>query len=343
MVRRAVAGLVQGESLAEAAAEEVMAAVMAGEATPAQIAALAVALRMKGETAPEVAGFARAMRRHAVPIRADGLGRLVDTCGTGGDGMHTINVSTGAAFVVAGAGIPVAKHGNRSVSSKTGSADVLEALGVAVDLGPEQVRRCLERTGIAFLFAPVFHPAMRHAAAPRRELEIRTVFNILGPLTNPAGARLQLVGVYEPRLVDLVANALIRLGVERALVVHGMDGLDELTVSGPSLAAAVEQDRVERLVIEPAELGLPLSPIDAIRGDGPAANAEILREVLSGERHGPARDVVLLNAAAALWVAGAASSMRDAVRLAADVVDSGRARERLDALVAFSCSAREVA
>ncbi|HEY8498428.1 MAG TPA: anthranilate phosphoribosyltransferase [Limnochordales bacterium] len=334
-IQEAIRLLTERRSLSEEQAEAAMAAIMRGEATPAQVAGFAIALRMKGETAEEVAGMARAMRRHAVRVEPPPGRKVVDTCGTGGDRSHSINVSTGAAFVAAGAGLAVAKHGNRSVSSQTGSADVLEAMGVSVDLTPEQVRRCLEEVGMAFLFAPTFHPAMRHAAQPRRELGVRTVFNILGPLTNPAGAPFQLVGVYEPALVDLVAGALARLGTERALVVHGLDGIDEISLSGPTLAAWVEGGEVRRFTIDPTGLGLEPAPLEAIRGDGPATNARLLREVLSGERHGPLRDVVLLNAAGCLWAAGAAGSLAEGLELARHSVDSGAAYQRLEAMTRF--------
>lgn len=342
-IKEAIALVTGGQSLSQDQADAAMSAIMAGEATPAQIAGFAVALRMKGETPEEVAGLARAMRRQAVRVRVPENVPVVDTCGTGGDLANSINVSTAAAFVAAGAGLKVAKHGNRSVSSKAGSADVLEALGVPLDLTPDEVGQCLEQVGIAFFFAPTFHPAMRHAAGPRRELGIRTVFNILGPLTNPAGARFQLVGVYEPGLVELVAHALTRLGVERALVVHGLDGLDEITLSGHTLAAWVEGDRVSRFTIDPAELGVPPAPAASIRGDGAVTNARILREVLTGQRQGPHRDVVLLNAAGCLWAAGLAPSLRDALQLARVVVDSGQAYERLEALVAFGAARRGAA
>lgn len=343
-IQRAIEILAQGRSLTRSQAESVMTAIMRGEATPAQIAGFAVALRMKGETVDEVAGLAQAMRRHALKVTPPPGRKVVDTCGTGGDRLHSINVSTAAAFVVAGAGLTVAKHGNRSVSSKAGSADVLEALGVAIDLDPQAVRRCLEEVGLAFLFAPVFHPAMRHAAGPRRELEIRTVFNILGPLTNPADAPYQLVGVYEPRLVPLVAGALASLGARRALVVHGTDGMDEITLSGPTLAARVEDGAVvEQLVIEPAQLGLTPAGPDAVRGDGPVTNARVVSDVLSGRLHGPVRDVVVLNAGAAIWTAGEAASLAEGMEVARDVLDSGRARERLEALVSFSREAKGAA
>ena len=334
-IQEAIRLVSEGRSLSQEQAEAAMTAIMQGEATPAQVAGLAVALRMKGETPDEVAGMALAMRRHAIKVTPPQGRKVVDTCGTGGDRSYTINVSTGAAFVAAGAGLTVAKHGNRSVSSQTGSADVLEAMGVAIDLGPEEVERCLGEVGIAFLFAPTFHPAMRHAAQPRRELGIRTVFNILGPLTNPAGARIQLLGVYEPGLVELVAGALARLGTERALVVHGLDGLDEISLSAPTLAAWVEGGEVRPLTIDPTALGLAPVPREAIRGDGPATNARLLREVLAGERRGPLRDVVLLNAAGCLWAAGLVDSLAEGMELARHSVDSGAAYHRLEALAAF--------
>ena len=346
-IQEAIRLVSEGRSLSQEQAEAAMTAIMQGEATPAQVAGLAVALRMKGETPDEVAGMALAMRRHAVKVTPPPGRKVVDTCGTGGDRSHSINVSTGAAFVAAGAGLAVAKHGNRSVSSQTGSADVLEAMGVAIDLGPEEVERCLGEVGIAFLFAPTFHPAMRHAAQPRRELGIRTVFNILGPLTNPAGARYQLLGVYEPGLVDLVAGALARLGTERALVVHGLDGLDEISLSAPTLAAWVEGGEVRSLTIDPTALGLAPAPPEAIRGDGPATNARLLREVLAGERRDALRDVVLLNAAGCLWAAGLAESLPQGMELARHIVDSGAAYQRLEAMTAFcrrrTCDEAEMA
>ena len=332
-IQEAIARLVQGVDLEEAEAESVMTAIMAGEATPSQIAGFLVALRMKGETGPEIAGCARAMRRAALAVQARVDGPVLDTCGTGGDRSYTINISTAAAIVAASAGIPVAKHGNRSVSSKSGSADVLEALGVPLALTPPQAARCLEEAGIAFLFAPAFHPAMRHAQATRRELEIRTLFNLLGPLSNPAGARRQVVGVYDARAVELVGEALQRLGAERALVVHGCDGLDELSLSAPTLAAWVEPDGIRRFEVDPEAVGLRPAPLEAIRGADARENARILEAVLRGEERGPRRDVVVLNAGAALWVAGRAANLREGVEQAAALIDEGYAGQRLHRLV----------
>ena len=335
-IREAIARLIEGKSLSEDEADSVMTAIMAGEATPSQIAGFLVALRMKGETGPEVAGCARAMRRSALPVEVTVDRPLLDTCGTGGDRSYTMNISTAAAIVAAAAGVPVAKHGNRSVSSKSGSADVLEALGVPLALTPPQAARCLQEAGITFLFAPAFHPAMRHAQATRRELEIRTIFNLLGPLCNPAGARRQVVGVYDAGAVDLVADALKRLGTERALVVHGRDGLDELSIAAPTLAAWVEPHSIRRFEVHPESVGLRPAPVEAIRGGSARENAQALRAVLSGEDRGPRRDVTLLNAGAALWVAGEAESLQEGIEQAAELIDSGRAMAKLEQLVAVS-------
>ncbi|HEY8486537.1 MAG TPA: anthranilate phosphoribosyltransferase, partial [Limnochordales bacterium] len=273
-LREAIARLVEGHDLEEPEAEAAMGTIMAGEATPAQIGAFLVALRMKGETPAEVAGCARALRRSALAVKASTARPVLDTCGPGGDRSFTINISTAAAIIAAAAGIPVAKHGNRSVSSRSGSADVLEALGVPLALTPEQAARCLERAGIAFLFAPAFHPAMRHAQGPRRELEIRTIFNLLGPLANPAGAPVQLLGVYHPSAVDLVAEALLRLGTQRALVVCGREGLDELSPAGPSVAAWVEPQGIRRFEVRPEDAGLDPAPLESIRGGSAQENAQ---------------------------------------------------------------------
>lgn len=335
-IRQAIARLVEGHSLGEDEADAVMSGIMAGEATPAQIGAFLVALRMKGEQPDEVAGCARAMRRQAIRIEPPPGQEAIDTCGTGGDRSYTINISTGAAIITAAAGVPVAKHGNRSVSSQSGSADVLEALGIPVTLSPRQAEECLRRAGIAFLFAPTFHPAMRYAQGPRRELEIRTIFNVLGPLTNPAGATRQLVGVYEPRLVELVAGALRRLGARRAMVVHGQDGTDELTLAAPTLAAWVEGDEVRFLEVRPQDIGLSSVAREALRGGDARENARSLLEVLSGEERGPKREVILLNAAAALWVAGRVDGLPEGVELAAELVDSGRALAKLQEFVSVA-------
>lgn len=325
-----IAKLVEGKHLTEAEAEQAMEAIMTGGATDAQIAAFLTALRMKGETVEEITGCARVMRAKATPIphRRD---FVVDTCGTGGDGAGTFNISTAAAFVVAGAGVPVAKHGNRSVSSRTGSADVLEALGVNLDLTPEQVGRCLDEVGIGFLFAPKLHLSMKYAAGPRREMGIRTIFNILGPLTNPAGAQAQVIGVYDARLTEPVARALVSLGTRRSLVVHGAGGLDEVSLSGPTIISDATPAGVVTITVYPEDMGLERSPNEAIAGGDAAHNAGIIREVLSGGR-GPQRDVVLANAAAALVAAGRAVDLRAGVRLAGEAIDSGQALAKLEAL-----------
>jgi anthranilate phosphoribosyltransferase len=330
MIREAIATLVAGGDLDEATMEAAMAEVMAGEATPSQIAGLLVALRMKGETAPQLAGAARAMRAVATPICVRSR-PLVDTCGTGGDGRGTFNISTTAAFVVAGAGQPVAKHGNRFASSRSGSADVLQALGVSLDLAPEDVARAIDTVGIGFLYAPRFHPSMRHAGPTRQELGVRTVMNLLGPLTNPAAAERQLVGVPDPALLDLVAGALARLGSERAWVVCGAGGFDELTPTGPAEGREVMGGEVRPIVIDPERLGLDRVSPDDLAGGDPAANARLTRRVLEGAP-GPARQTVLLNAAAALVVAGRAEDLAEGLAAAARSIDSGAALAKLEGL-----------
>ncbi len=315
-------------------AKSAMAAIMDGEVTPAQIGAFLVALKMKGETADEIYGCAEAMRERAERVRTVRTG-LTDTCGTGGDGQGTFNISTVAALVAAGAGLPVAKHGNRSVSGLCGSADVLEALGVKVDLTPAQMGECLDEVGIALLYAPVLHRAMRHAAGPRRELGIRSVFNLLGPLTNPAGARRQVMGVYAPDLVKMMAEVLLLLGTEHALVVHGADGSDELTLCGETLLCEVRNKTVACRTVVPEEAGLTRAPAKALKGGGPLHNARHAMSVLKGGR-GPLRDVSLLNAGAALYVGGLAGDLREGVQLAARAIDSGAAMAKLEALRSFT-------
>ncbi len=333
-MRAAVDTAVGGRSLSEEEAAAAMTAVMAGEATPAQIAALVTALRIKGETVDEITGFARAMREHAEPVRPTVSG-YIDTCGTGGDGADSFNVSTVTAFVVAGAGVPIAKHGNRSVSSKCGSADVLEALGVRIDLSAAEMARCVDEVGVGFLFAQALHPSMRHAAGPRRDLAMRTVFNVLGPLTNPAGAKRQLLGVYDPKLVPVLAEVAGRLGAERVLVVHGYPRMDEVSVSGRTLVGEFDGGSVRAYEIDPASVGIPRAGMDEIAGGDAEENARIAREVLSGAE-GPRRDVVLMNAAAALLAAGACEDLAAGIEAARRSVDSGSARERLEALAAMS-------
>jgi anthranilate phosphoribosyltransferase len=334
VIQTALQQVVDGHSLTMPQAEAVMAQIMDGECTPAQIAGLLVGLRMKGETADEVAGFAQAMRDSCLHVRPKVEG-LVDTCGTGGDALDTFNVSTTAAFVAAGAGIPIAKHGNRAVTSQCGSADVLRELGLNLDLTAEQVAWSIEEVGIGFLFAPHLHPAMRHALGPRRELGLRTVFNVLGPLTNPAGARRQVVGVFSADWARLVAEALSRLGAEKALVVHGLDGLDELSTIGPSVVFEVDGPRVSCREVTPEQFGLERAAPEDILGSDPATAAAQVVAVLEGER-GPRRDIVVLNAAAAIHVGGGAASIREAVPPAVESLDTGAALRKLRAMVRFS-------
>jgi anthranilate phosphoribosyltransferase len=335
MIREAIAALVDGRSLTEAEAAAVMEEIMSGEATPAQFGAFVTALRLKGETVDEIAGMARVMREKARRVHVEGV--LLDTCGTGGDARGTFNVSTAAAFVAAGAGARVAKHGNRAMTSRCGSADVLEALGARIDLSPEQVKACLEETGVGFMFAPSFHPAMKFAAGPRREIGVRTVFNILGPLTNPAGAACQVLGVAEPSLAETMAQVLARLGSRRALVVHGRDGLDEMSISGPTLVCELVEGCVRQYEVTPKEVGLALYEAASVAGGTPEENAAALREVLAG-RPGPQRDIVLLNAAAGLVALERAAALAEGVAQAAEAIDSGAARERLERFVAVTNS-----
>ena len=336
------------ESLSREEARVVMAEVLAGKCTDSQIAALLVALHMKGETVEEIVGFAEAIRAAAAPLQlhpgsaldVSGTGRdaLVDTCGTGGDASGTFNISTATAFVVAGAGVRVAKHGNRSVTSKCGSADVMEALGVNIGIPSARVAECLQEVGIAFLFAPAMHSAMKHVQTARRELRLRTVFNLLGPLTNPAGASAQVVGVYSVELVEKLAEALSMLGLHRALVVHGLDGLDEITITGPTRVAEVREGNVRSYEVTPEEFGMQRAAIETIAGGDAAANATIIREVLAGKKS-PRRDVVLLNAAAALVAAGRANHLADALPIAVKSIDSAAAAGKLEALLRFTTRA----
>ena len=318
-------------------AEAVMGQIMRGEATESQIGAYLMALRMKGETTEEITGSARAMRKAASKVPTTVEGDLLDTCGTGGDRSGSFNISTTVAFVAAGAGIPVAKHGNRAATSKCGSADVLAELGVNLDLSPEQVGRCVDEVGIGFLFAVKLHPAMRYAIAPRRQMGIRTIFNILGPLTNPAGAQRQLMGVFAADLTDLLAHVLQALGAKSAMVVNGYGGLDELTVTGPNRVSYLKVDgSIEHIDIDPTELGFHLASLNDLKGDDAPTNAAILRGVLDGSETGAKRDVVMLNAGAAMMAAGVSHSIADGVSLAKDCIDSGRALAKLDNLIEFS-------
>jgi anthranilate phosphoribosyltransferase len=312
-----------------------MDAILDGQASPAQIAAFVVGLRMKGESSTEIAAAAQALRRHCESIRPKVDGPLIDTCGTGGDGLHTFNISTAAAIVVAACGVAVAKHGNRAVSSKAGSADVLEALGVRIDLSPGQVRRCVEELGIGFLFAPSHHAAMRHAAPVRRELGIRTLFNLLGPLANPAGATHQVVGVYDGGRVRQLAEALGALGLSAAWVVHGEGGLDEVSPSGSTTVAQLEAGEVATFEVTPSDFGLSAVPLEALRGGDAQENAAIIRRVLDGEQS-PARVAVVLNAAAALRVTGVASDLREAAKRAGAAIDDGAALQKLERWAALT-------
>jgi anthranilate phosphoribosyltransferase len=334
MLRQAIQKLVEGADLTEVEMAGAIESMM-GEAVPAsQVGAFLTAYRFKAETVDEMVGAARVLRGKAATLPYRG-GNLIDTCGTGGDGRCTFNISTAAALVVAGAGQRVAKHGNRAISSRCGSADVLEALGVRVDLPSEAVAGCIEEVGIGFLYAPAVHSAMRRVAPIRRDLGFRTIFNLLGPLTNPAGVECQVVGVCRPELTGLMARALGRLGARRAMVVHGADGLDEVSISGPTLVAELSEGRVEEYELIPEEAGLARAPADLLAGGDAQANADLIRLILAGAR-GPHRDVVLLNAAVALYVAGACDTLPKGVRLAAHSIDSGLAGQKLEALAGYS-------
>ncbi len=333
MIREAIDVLVSGSSLSMEEASSTMREIMEGEVTPAQLGAFLTALRVKGETPEEIAGMATIMREKALKVHVDGT--LVDTCGTGGDGKGSFNVSTAASFVAAASGLKVAKHGNRAASGSCGSADVLEALGVKIDLGPEGVRRCIEEVGIGFMFAPTFHPAMRHAAPVRREIGIRTVFNLMGPLTNPAGAQRQLAGVPDVSLGDKMAEVLKLLGSQHSLVVHGEDGLDELTLGAQTRVWEVCNGVVHSYTVSPDELDLPWVPVEEIKGGDRAENALILRRLFQGEK-GPIRDVVLLNSAAILMVGGKVQNLKDGIGLASEAIDSSEALRKMGALVELS-------
>jgi len=334
MIQDALQQLLDGRDLSREQARAVMDGIMSGETTPAQIGGFLIALRVKGETADEIAGCAEAMREHALQVRPRRQD-LVDTAGTGGDGANTFNISTAAALVAAAAGAGVAKHGNRAASSTTGAADVLEALGFDLELPPARIERSIDELGFGFLFAQAHHPAMKHAGPVRRELATRTVFNVLGPLTNPAGARAQLVGVYSPTIVRTIAEALVRLGARRAYVVHGAGGIDELSPAGPNLVCEVEDGRVREYELDPLELGIERCDPAELRGGDPDHNARALRHVFAGGDGGH-RSAVLLNAAGAIAAAGRAADLPEGLHLAREAVDSGAAAERLEQLVAFT-------
>ncbi len=334
MIKQSLSKLIERVSLSEEEAYEVMKLIMEGGATESQIAAYMTALRMKGETVAEIVGSARAMREKAIRITSNAP-RTVDTCGTGGDQKGTFNISTTSAFVIAGAGLTVAKHGNRSVSSSCGSADVLKTLGVKIDLPPEKVETLVNTIGIGFLFAPLYHGSMRHAKKPREETGIRTIFNILGPLTNPASASIQVVGVYKAELTELMAKVLVGLGTEHCFVVHGMDGLDEISLTGKTLVAEGYRGEVKSYMIEPEDFGFKKCALSDLIGGSAELNAKILLGVLKGEK-GPKRDIVLLNSAPALVAAEKAKTLKEAIPLADESIDSGKALEKLQKLITLS-------
>lgn len=337
MITDVIQKLTEGADLAEDEACRVMEEIMTGQSTHAQIAAFLMALRMKGETVDEVVGFARVMREKATPIWNGVPPETLDTAGTGGDRSGTFNISTAAAFVAAGAGARVAKHGNRSVSSRSGSADVMEALGIDIQMPPEKIRRALEEIGMGFLFAQAFHRSMKHVAPVRSEIKVRTVFNILGPLANPASACFQVIGVNSEKLLELMATAAGRLGVRRVFVVHGTDGLDEISVSSPTEIVECNEGTLNRFVLRPEDLGVAPSPLEAIQGGDAAANAGIVRRVLEGAK-GPHRDAVLLNAAAAILAAGLTKDLKEGFKVGAEAIDSGAALAKLEALRTLSAA-----
>ncbi len=330
MIRESIHAVVSGQSLTMEEASSVMREIMEGEATPAQLGAFLTALALKGETTQEIAGMARVMREMALKVEVDG--ELVDTVGTGGDGKNTFNISTATAFVAAGAGLKVAKHGNRAASGSCGSADVLEALGVQIELSPVAVAQCINEVGVGFMFAPAFHPAMRHAGPVRREIGIRTVFNILGPLTNPAGAQTQLLGVAFPELGGIMAEVLGLLGSHHAMIVHGAGGLDEISLSGDTSVWEVRGGQVEEWTLRVEDTGLPETPIEAIRGGSKEENAATMRRLFQGEQ-GPVRDMVLLNSAGVLMVGDKAETIRQGVEMSAGIIDSGAALAKLDQMI----------
>jgi anthranilate phosphoribosyltransferase len=327
--------LVDGRDLTSEEAEEAMGLIMTGNATPAQIGGFLVALRLKGETVNEIAAFARVLRKFSTKVKPRVKGKLVDTCGAGGDAIKTFNISTVAAFVAAGAGVPIAKHGNRFVSSKSGSADVLESLGGRIELEPEEVERCIEKVGIGFIFAPKYHSAMKYAIGPRKELGLRTVFNILGPLISPAEVRAQVYGIFDPGLTEKLAGVLKSLGSEHAMVVHGMDGLDEISTIGETKISELKKGRVKTYYIQPGDFGIKKASMQDLQGGDPDQNSELALNILGGEK-GPKRDIVVLNAAAAIVVGGKADGFKDGIRLAEESLDSGRAMKKLQDLVRVS-------
>lgn len=334
MIQEAIQKVIEGVDLTETEMVETMNEIMDGETTDAQIACFLTALRLKGETIEEITGAARVMREKATRIPTK-HSLVVDTCSTGGTGLHSFNISTTSAFVVAGAGIAVAKHGNRGVTRKSGSANVLMALGVNIEISPEHVGRCIDEVGIGFLFAPMLHGAMKHAIGPRREIGIRTIFNAIGPLTNPAGAQAQVLGVYSPELTEVHANVLNNLGTKRAFIVHGQDGLDEITTTTTTRISELANGKVKTYTLDATSLGIPKAESTSLLGGAPEDNAEITTSILKGVK-GPKRDIVLLNAAAAIVTAGKTDSLENGLTLSADSIDSGNALKKLEALISVS-------
>jgi len=338
MIREAIEKVVKRIDLTEAETRVVFCEIMSGKATPAQIGSFVTALRMKGETVDEITGAAKVMREKSIKIHTGkSEGTIVDTCGTGGSGTNTFNISTAVAFVVAGSGLKVAKHGNRSASSECGSADVLEALGVNLGLGPDRVEKCIKEIGIGFIYAPLFHGAMKYAITPRKEIGIRTIFNLLGPLSNPANATSQVLGVYDPKLTEVIAAVLKNLGCRRALVVSGMDTLDEITITGKTKITELNKGRLKTYFVSPEKFGIKRSKLESIKGGSAKENAEILLSILEGER-GPRRNIVLLNAAAALVAGFKAGNFKRGIELARDSIDSGRAIDTLNRLIVMTGS-----
>jgi anthranilate phosphoribosyltransferase len=334
-IKEAIRKVTAGKGLTVDEASDAFLSIMGGDATPAQIAAVIVGLAMKGETVEEITGAAMAMREKATPVLPQSTEHLVDTCGTGGDGSRTFNISTASALVAAGAGARVAKHGNRSISSECGSADVLEALGVNISASPETMKKCLDEVGICFLFAPVLHSAMKHAMGPRREIGVRTVFNILGPLTNPSRADTQVLGVFSYDLTETMAAVLKNLGTRKAYVVHGMDPLDEVSLASDTRVTELADGAIKTYTVSPADFGLQSAPLSAVQGGSAEENAKVVGDVLDGTK-GPARDIVVLNAAFALSAAGVAATPAEGMQLAATAIDSGAARGKLEHLVSAS-------
>ena len=331
MIQQAISKLIEKQDLTITEAESVMNQIMSGKATDAQIAGFLIALRLKGETIDEIAACAKVMREKASRIKPKKQNQLIDVVGTGGDKSGTFNISTASSFVVAGAGIPVAKHGNKGVSSKSGSADVLTSLGININLDPKKVEKCIDEVGIGYMFAPNFHGAMKYAIGPRKELGVRTIFNILGPLTNPAEAPYELMGVFEESLVEPLAEVLGKLGTKHALVVHG-NGLDEITIEAPTKVAEYQDGHVEHYQIKPTDFGIKLASIKEILGSTPDENAKITIDILKGKEKGPKRNIVLLNAGAAIYTADKAESIQDGIDMAKNSIDSGKALEKLNKL-----------